>query len=306
MKKLGGVAVAELREPDAGRGDCGQAGDDPEGDFALVEREPGDGEDGQVEEDRGRDGEDQAGEDEDEEEEADGDEVGLGEDGGGDGAVFAIATNRILEITFPTWLLGLWWHSGGVSATFAQSSGSRGSLVGFLTNTNQKLAKTGCASRCDINNRNMMRSSMFALLFFATTVFAESPFVGIWKQDLARTKFESGDPGTNTTLVIQERGDNLSVRVKSTTTDGGTFSLTYTLPLKGGVGKVLESSGRLDGVRSTVINEHVRENVFTRAGKESAVRRWVVSDDRKTMEVVESGVDKDGKPFKGKGLFRKQ
>lgn len=152
----------------------------------------------------------------------------------------------------------------------------------------------------------MPRSSMFALLVLATAAFAESPFVGTWKLDLAKTKFESGDPGANTTLVIQERGDNLSVSVRATAADGATFSLDYTLPLKGGVGKVQENSGRLDGVRSTVISDRVRENVFTRGGKQAAVRRWVVSDDGKTMEVMESGVDKDGKPFKGTSFLRKQ
>ena len=96
------------------------------------------------------------------------------------------------------------------------------------------------------------------------------------------------------------------VTTTATSADGSPFLLKYTLPLEGGIGQVQESSGRLDGVSSRVDSANVRENIFTRGGKTTALRRWVVSKNRMTMTVVESGTDKDGKPFASTNVFRKQ
>jgi hypothetical protein len=148
--------------------------------------------------------------------------------------------------------------------------------------------------------------STFALFAFATTLFAQGPFVGTWKADTTKAKFTAGAPGKNSIIVIEEQGDSLRVTSTATSADGSPFLLKYTLPLKGGIGQVQESTGRLDGVSSRVAGANVRENTFTRDGKQAALRRWVVSKDRMTMTVVESGADKDGKPFASTNVFRKQ
>ena len=148
--------------------------------------------------------------------------------------------------------------------------------------------------------------STFALFAFATTLFAQSPFVGTWKVDTTKAKFTAGAPGKNAVIVIEEQSDSLRVTTTAISADGSPFLLKYTLPLKGGIGQVQESSGRLDGVSSRVASANVRENNFTRGGKQAALRRWVVSKDGMTMTVVESGTDKDGKPFASTNVFRKQ
>lgn len=149
--------------------------------------------------------------------------------------------------------------------------------------------------------------STFALFAFAKTLFAQSPFVGAWKADTTKAKFTAGAPGKNALMVIEEHGDDsLRVTTTATSADGSPFLLKYTLPLKGGIGQIQQSSGRLDGVSSRVASANVRENTFTRGGKQAALRRWVVSKDGMTMTVVESGTDKDGKPFASTNVFKKQ
>jgi hypothetical protein len=99
-----------------------------------------------------------------------------------------------------------------------------------------------------------------------TTAFAASPFVGTWKLDVAKTKFSAGDAGKDVTMVIAEEGESLRVTVSATNADGSPFLLKYTLPLRGGVGNVQESTGRLDGIRSKIVSVRIPGHVNNRSG----------------------------------------
>ncbi|MBV9303099.1 MAG: hypothetical protein JOY53_13395, partial [Acidobacteriaceae bacterium] len=90
--------------------------------------------------------------------------------------------------------------------------------------------------------------STFALFAFATTLFAQSPFVGTWKLDTAKTKYTAGDPAKDVTLVVEEQGDNLQVTATGTNADGSPLSVKYTVPVKGGAGQVQE--GPYDAISS--------------------------------------------------------
>jgi hypothetical protein len=73
--------------------------------------------------------------------------------------------------------------------------------------------------------------SIIALFAFAGTLFAQSPFAGTWKLDTAKTKYSTGEPPKELTLVIEEQGDNLQVAATGTNADGSPLSLKYTVPL---------------------------------------------------------------------------
>jgi len=113
--------------------------------------------------------------------------------------------------------------------------------------------------------------STFGLFAFATTLFAQSPFVGTWKLDTAKTKYTTGEPPKDVTLVIEEQGDNLQVTATGTNADGSALSVKYTVPVKGGAGQVQE--GPYDAVSSKAISAKVRENSYSKGGKEVASRR---------------------------------
>ncbi|MBV9765035.1 MAG: hypothetical protein JOZ48_09350, partial [Acidobacteriaceae bacterium] len=94
-----------------------------------------------------------------------------------------------------------------------------------------------CGLRCDKivpEGKSMHKLiSTFALFAFATTSFAQSPFVGTWKLDTAKTKYTAGDPAKDVTLVVEEQGDNLQVTATGTNADGSPLSVKYTVPVKG-------------------------------------------------------------------------
>ncbi|HMJ62095.1 MAG TPA: hypothetical protein VK493_10045, partial [Bryobacteraceae bacterium] len=82
------------------------------------------------------------------------------------------------------------------------------------------------------------------------------------------------------------------------------LSVKYSVPLNGGAGQVQE--GPYDAVSSKRISEKVRENSYTKNGKEVSSRRVVVSKDGKTMKSTVKGINATGKTIKGTDVFQKQ
>ncbi|MBB5317295.1 hypothetical protein [Tunturibacter empetritectus] len=143
-----------------------------------------------------------------------------------------------------------------------------------------------------------------ALLAFATPLLASDPFVGTWTLNSAKTKYTTGTAPKNVTLVIEEQGASLQVTGTGTTGDGSPISVKYTVPVKGGVGSVME--GDFDGVSSKVVSSHSRVNTFTKAGKEIRTRHAVVSADGKMLSTSVKGTGADGKPVAGEDVYDKQ
>ena len=146
--------------------------------------------------------------------------------------------------------------------------------------------------------------STVALLAFAATLSAQSPFAGTWKLDTAKTKYTSGQPPKDVTLVIEEQGDNLQVTATGTNADGSALSVKYTVPVKGGDGQVQE--GPYDAVTSKVVSANVRENSFTKGGKQVMARHVLASRDGKTLRSTFKGVNAEGKPIAGTDVYDKQ
>ncbi len=146
--------------------------------------------------------------------------------------------------------------------------------------------------------------SIAAMFAFAGTLFAQSPFVGTWKLDTAKTRYTIGEPPKDGTLVINEQGDNLQVTATVTNADGSTSSLKYTVPLKGGAAQV--QKGAYDAINSRAISANVRENRFSKNGKEISSRRLVVSGDGKTLRSTVKGTTAAGTPVKGVDVLEKQ
>lgn len=146
--------------------------------------------------------------------------------------------------------------------------------------------------------------SAVALFAFAGTLLAQSPFVGTWKLDTAKTKYTSGEPPKDVTLVIEEQGDNLQVTATGTNADGSPLSVKYTVPVKGGAGQVQE--GPYDAISSKSVSTNVRENSYSKNGKQVSSRRVVVSKDGKTIRSTVKGIDATGKTVAGTDVFEKQ
>lgn len=143
-----------------------------------------------------------------------------------------------------------------------------------------------------------------ALLGLATPLFAADPFLGTWKLDPEKTKYTTGTPAKDVTLVIEEQGDSYQVTASGSYQDGSPISVKYTVPKAGGAGTAKE--GPFDAVTSRRVSARVRENRYTKNGKETVSRRIVVSQDGKTMRITVTGTDAQGKSIAGLDVFDKQ
>jgi hypothetical protein len=145
---------------------------------------------------------------------------------------------------------------------------------------------------------------LLALLVFATPLFADDPFAGTWKLNTAKTKYTTGTPAKNVTVVIEEQGPNLQTTVTGTNSDGSPISAKFTVPISGGTGSI--QAGDANGITSRRISANVRENSFTKDGKEIRSRHMVVSKDGKTMTSKVKGTNSSGNPVDGTDVYDKQ
>ncbi len=146
--------------------------------------------------------------------------------------------------------------------------------------------------------------STVAMLAFAGTLLAQSPFAGTWKLDAAKTRYTTGEPPKDLTLVIEEQGDNLQVTGTGTNADGSPLSVKYAVPVKGGAGQMQE--GPYDAISSKAISANVRENTYSKNGKQVSLRRTVVSKDGKMLRSTVKGINAQGKTIAGTDVYEKQ
>jgi hypothetical protein len=146
--------------------------------------------------------------------------------------------------------------------------------------------------------------SISALIAFATTLSAASPWVGTWKLNHTESKYTASALPKDETIVIEEQGDDLQTTVTGAFADGSPISLKYTLPKEGGQGEMEE--GPFDAVSSKLINSHTREVTYKMGGKVMRSSHSNVSEDGKILRVKVKGADLEGKPVTGLLVFNKQ
>src|SRR6266705_4685017 len=103
-----------------------------------------------------------------------------------------------------------------------------------------------------------------ALLGFAALLMAADPFAGTWSLNTAKTKYKTGAPAKEQTLTITETGSDLDVTIKGTAADGAAISSHYTVPAKGGEGKIVESP--YDAVSGKRPSANQREISYSKGG----------------------------------------
>ena len=145
---------------------------------------------------------------------------------------------------------------------------------------------------------------VLALGVFVSGLLAQnSPFVGTWKLNLAKSKFTS--PPREEMFTVQMVGDQDQVTVTGTAAVGSPISMKYEVPDKGGTGKVL-TGGPYDAVSGKRIDENTYETSLMKGGKEILHHHLVVAKDGKTMTDIATGTNAQGNPVSGVEIFEKQ
>jgi len=135
------------------------------------------------------------------------------------------------------------------------------------------------------------------------------PIVGIWKLNIAKSKFASSPeaaPKQQTNTVRELAADQIGVTVIGSRTDGSPISQKWTAPRQGGVLKIQHGGPEGGPVILTVMNPGDWIFTFLQNGKQVTTVRVVVSKDGKTGNETTKGTDAKGKPFEQLQVFDRQ
>jgi hypothetical protein len=151
-----------------------------------------------------------------------------------------------------------------------------------------------------------------ALLFLAAVLTAAVPELGLaqtnlgtWKLNLAKSTYSPGPAPRSQTLTFSGTGQNLTDNLEGIDAEGKPLKGVY---LHNYDGKFYPTTGA-PGVDSTAYTR-VDPNIvkFTRmnAGKVVQTGLHVVSSDGKTLTVITTGTDANGRELNSVGVYEKQ
>ncbi len=144
-----------------------------------------------------------------------------------------------------------------------------------------------------------------AVLFVGVTVSsADSPQMGTWKLNEAKSKFSPGATKNNT-VVYEAAGDSVKVTVDGVDGDGnpshnewtGKFDRKF-YPVTGDPTSDMRSYRK--------INNHTLALTGKKGGKVTLTGRIVVSANGRTRTVTTTGTDSKGKRLSNKAVYDKQ
>src|SRR6202140_4104108 len=132
---------------------------------------------------------------------------------------------------------------------------------------------------------------------------ADSPQIGTWKLNEAKSKLSPGLP-KNTTVVIEAAGDQVKVTVDGVDADGKPTHNEWTGKFDGKDYPVTGDPSS-DARSYKQVDDHTLQFTIKKDGKVTITGRVVVSADGKTRTATSSGADPEGKKFKSTSVYDK-
>jgi hypothetical protein len=144
-----------------------------------------------------------------------------------------------------------------------------------------------------------------ALCFAGTALsFAQSPQMGTWKLDEAKSRIPAGVV-KNSTVIYANEGGNVKVTTDGTGGDGKPMHTEWTGKFDGKE-YPLTGDPTADSRTYKMIDEHTLELTSKMSGKVTNSGRVVVSPDGKTRTLHLSATDSSGKKVSGVSIYDKQ
>ena len=154
-----------------------------------------------------------------------------------------------------------------------------------------------------------MRLMKFALVVIlvaaADGVQAQAdPTVGTWKLNLAKSKYNAGEPPKSSTVVIAAAGQGIKLTADTVLADGTARKISYTATYDG-KDAVVTGTPDYDGMSLKKTANGV-EGSRKKAGKVVQTYTRVVSADGKTMTVTSTGTNASGGKVDNVQVYDKQ
>jgi len=135
-----------------------------------------------------------------------------------------------------------------------------------------------------------------------------NPFVGTWKLNVAKSKYEGTPAPKSLTRTVTAEGGALKYSFEGEAADGSKISYSFTTKLDGSDSPVsgVGMTGGADVVALTKVSAHKLSGVTKKGGKKVGTALVDISMDGKTVTVKTSGKTEDGKEVKTEQVYDKQ
>jgi hypothetical protein len=160
-----------------------------------------------------------------------------------------------------------------------------------------------------------MKRTLFLFTFLMFTAVAaspllaeDSPFVGTWKLNTAKSKFEPGPGPKSMTRTIEAQGDGLKYSFEGVSGDGSAiaYSFASNLDAKDSAVTGTGAPGGADSIALKRVSSHKVTGTMKKDGKEIGTTEAAVSKDGKVATVKSKGTTSDGKAFSMTSVYDKQ
>lgn len=149
---------------------------------------------------------------------------------------------------------------------------------------------------------------LFTALVVAPAFAEDNPFLGTWKLNVAKSKFEPGPAPKSLTRTITAQGSGAKYSFEGVAADGTSFSYSFVSNYDGKDSAITGTGtpGGADTVALKRIDAHKIEGTLKKAGKEIGKITAEVSKDAKVATVKSKGKTADGKEFVSDSVYDKQ
>jgi hypothetical protein len=141
----------------------------------------------------------------------------------------------------------------------------------------------------------------------AAPAFAQSDSqVGVWKLNVAKSKYSPGPAPTTATSTIEAAGAGTKVSVDQTLPDGSKRQYSFTSNYDGKDVPVTGTNPDADTVARTRVNATTVKTVGKKGGKVTTTQTSTVSADGKTRTVTTTGTNGKGQAVKNVAVYDRQ
>lgn len=155
----------------------------------------------------------------------------------------------------------------------------------------------------------LVPAGIVAVLLFASglALAQADPFVGIWKLNIAKSKFGPGTERKSETRIVESSPTGMKVSVDRTSADGSNQQFNYTTNFDGKPHPITgEGPFGADSVAVTLGASNTLSYKLTKGGKPVGSGTSVVSADGKTLTLTSKGIDASGKTVNSVAVYDKQ
>ena len=146
---------------------------------------------------------------------------------------------------------------------------------------------------------------LFALV--GATVAAQTDSqIGVWKLNVAKSKYSPGPAPTSASTTIEAAGAGTKVTVDQEMADGTKRHYTFTAAYDGKDAPVVGNNPDADTVARTRVNASTVKTVSKKDGKPTTTQTSAVSSDGKTRTVTTTGVNAKGQKVNNVAVYERQ